>query len=199
MFQFTPFAGQRISYWDDIRVPISATKNGGSKDPGFEVFKRDTAGTSQGVFIYWFDAAAEEELYFAVQMPHGWNRTAISPHVHWTPKTTADGTPAGQKVKWGLEYTWAEIGADYPVTQIITTDAHTPADADVVAGRHYLSAFPDIEPSASTDGISSMLICRIFRDATDATNDTYEHDAGLLEIDFHYQMDQMGSKQELSY
>ncbi len=195
---FSPFSGSRVSYWDDLRIAATATKLGGSKDPDFTLFKKNLAGTSQGVFLYWFDAATEQEIYFAAQMPHGWNRTAISPHVHWTPAATADGTPANQAVVWGLEYSWAEIGAVFPVTTIITTATHFPNDANVVAGKHYLSEFPDIEASASVDGLSSMLICRLFRDAT-AAEDTYEHDAGLLEIDFHYQMDQPGSKQEYVY
>jgi hypothetical protein len=42
--------------------------------------------------------------------------------------------------------------------------------------------------------ISSMLVCRIFRNATDATDDTYDDDAGLLEIDFHYEADMVGSR-----
>ncbi len=38
-----------------------------------------------------------------------------------------------------------------------------------------------------------MLICRLFRDGTNEL-DTYEADAGLLEIDFHYGMDTLGSQ-----
>jgi hypothetical protein len=132
-------------------------------------------------------------------MPHGWNKTAIYPHVHWTPKTTADGAPANQTVEWGLEYTWTEIGGDFADTAIVYTKTHTPADANVVAGRHYLSSFAAITPSATQDGISGMLVCRLFRNATDATDDTYEADAGLLEIDFHYQMGSAGSRSESAY
>lgn len=196
MFDQSPVQGFRATYWDDLRVPITSTKLGATKDPGFELFKKNSGGTSQGVFIYWFDPLTEEELYFAAQMPHGWNRTPICPHVHWVPKTTADGTPANQTVIWGLEYSWAEIGADFSTTTTITTSGHTPSDGNVVAGRHYLSSFPDLAATSATDGLSSMLVCRLYRDAT---NDTYEHDAGLLEIDFHFAMGQPGSKQELVY
>lgn len=198
MFNFSPIHGARVTYWDDLRIPITSTKLGGSRDPGFAVFKKNAGGTSQGVFLYWFDAGTEEELYFVAQMPHGWDRTALRPHVHWTPAVTADGDPASQKVLWGLEYAWAEIGADFPTTTTISTSTHFPADADVVAGRHYLSVFPEIASSTSVDGLSSMLVCRLFRDAGNLL-DTYEHDAGLIEIDFHYAMGQAGSKQELVY
>lgn len=179
--------------WADLLVPMTATKSGGSKDPGFEIFKTNGAG-SQGVFLHWFDAASEEELYFSCQLPHCWNKTALRPHVHWIPKTTADGTPANQSVIWGLEYTWADIGAGFSNTSVVYTVFNYPEDANVVAGKHYLSAFASIPATAT--GMSSMLICRVFRDAT---HDNYEHDAGLLEIDFHYQTDKAGSRDELIY
>jgi hypothetical protein len=180
--------------WDDLRVPMSATKLGGSKDPGFSLFKDDGAG-SQGVFLYWFDASTEEELYFAVQMPHQWKGTALKPHVHWTPKTTADGSPANQKVVWGLEYTWIDLAGDFANTSTVTGSTHTPADANVVAGRHYITALTTMTPSATQDGISSMLVCRLYRVAADAA-DNYEHDAGLLQFDFHFEIDSLGSDQE---
>ena len=97
-----------------------------------------------------------------------------------------------------LEYTWTEIGGDFSNTSIIYASTHFPADANVVAGRHYITNFASNSPSATQDGISSMLICRVFRNATGG-NDTYEHDAGLLEIDFHYPMDRVGSRTESAY
>ena len=181
--------------WDDLMVSALATKLGGSKDPGFALFKDNGSG-SQGVFTYWFDDSTEEEIYFSVQMPHSWKGTDIYPHVHWTPETTADGAPASQTVEWGLEYTWIDIGGDFANTSFIYGKAHTPADADVVAGRHYLTPLTTITPSATQDGISSMIVCRLFRNATDATDDTYEADAGLLQFDIHYEMDTIGSKTE---
>jgi hypothetical protein len=180
--------------WEDLRVAVTSTKLGGTKDPGFAVFKTNGAG-SQGVFLYWFDAAAEEELYFVVQLPHSWARTAITPHVHWVPATNSDGVPANQTVEWGLEYTWANIGGVFSNTSIVYGKAHLPADADVVAGKHYVTNLTAITPGVGTqDGISSMIACRIFRNATDAVDDTYEQDAGLLEIDFHYEIDTIGSR-----
>jgi len=181
--------------FDDLRVPVTSTTKGGTKDPGFTVWKTNGAG-SQGVFLYWFDASAEEELYFTCQLPHGYKLdTTIVPHVHWTPKTTADGNPANQIVRWGLEYVWADMGSDYAAnTTIVYGSTHVPADANVVAGRHYYTAFTTLTPPAEAGkGLSSMLVCRVFRDATNPT-DNYEQDAGLLEIDFHYGIDTIGSR-----
>jgi hypothetical protein len=184
--------------FDDVRVPITSTKAGGSKDPHFSVFKTNGTG-SQGVFLYWFDASAEEELYFTVQMPHGYKLdTTIIPHVHWTPSVTADGTPANQVVRWGFEYTWADKGQTFGNTSISYASTHYPADANVVAGKHYYSEFATLTPTATAGkDISSMLICRIFRDATSLT-DNYEQDAGILEFDIHYGIDTLGSRTDLS-
>lgn len=183
--------------WDDIMVPITATKLGGSKDPTFSKFRDDGAG-SQGVFLYWFSPSSEEELYFSVQMPHKWAGTAIYPHVHWTASTNSDGTPANQKVTWALEYAWTDIQAAFPAASSIAIGStHTPNDANIVAGKHYLTSISPITPTATQDGISSMLICRIYRDG-DATDDTFEQSAGMLQFDFHYEIDTMGSKTELA-
>lgn len=182
------FVGNSTIY-EDLRVPMTATKTGGSKDPGFAVVLTDGSG-SQGVFSYLFDASSEEELYFACQVPHDYKQgTNLSPHVHWMP--VSNGT-SGHKVSWGLEYSWSNISGIYSNTQIIYTNTHYPADAALVAKTHYMSSFAEITGTGKT--ISSMLICRIFRNATSATDDTYTADAGLLEFDFHYEVDSLGSR-----
>lgn len=177
--------------WDDLLVPATMTKMGGTKDPGFAVFKTNGSG-SQGVFLYWFDAVTEEELYFAVQLPHSWAGTPITPHVHWVPSIASDENPSGQTVRWGLEYTWINIDGTFANTSIVYAKS---ASGLTTAGKHLMTLFSAITPGAGTqDGISSMLICRIFRDATSVADDTYEHDAGLLEIDFHYEKNTIGSR-----
>lgn len=176
--------------WDDLRVAAVAAKLGGVKDPGFTVFLTNGAG-SQGVFLYWFDAAVEEELYFAVQLPHSYKEgTNITPHVHWVPKTNG---AVGEVVSWGLEYAWANNGVTFGNTTIIYTNTHNPADNPLVASRQYKSFFAAIAGAGKT--ISSMLVCRLFRDATaTGLTDSYTDDAGLLEIDFHYEQDTVGSR-----
>jgi hypothetical protein len=174
--------------WDDLRVPTTAVKAAGVKDPHFSLYKTNGAG-STGVFIHWFDKAAEEELFFTCQMPHGWVGTDITAHVHWVPKTNG---ALNATVEWGLEYTWADIGGTFGNSTIIYTKTTTSGDATLVADKHYMSNFTAIANGSHT--ISSMLVCRIFRNATDATDDTYDDDAGLLEIDFHYEADMVGSR-----
>jgi hypothetical protein len=176
---------------DDLRVPVTSTRVSGSKDPDFAVFSTDGAG-SQGVFAYWFDKSLEEELYFIVQLPHAWSQGSnIKPHVHWTPKT--DGAE-GAFVRWGLEYTWANVGGTFGNTSIVYADvssAETATHAEdsvVLANKHYVTSLPSLDGTGKL--LSGIINCRVFRDTA---NDTYSDDAGLLEIDFHYTINSFGS------
>lgn len=178
--------------YDDLRVPVTSVKLGGTKDPEFAVFQ-DDGGGSQGVFLYWFDDTTEEEIYFTAQLPHGYKEgSTIEVHTHWVPE--ANGA-AGQVVCWGLEYVWRNIGATYGPTAIIYGNEHYPADNPLVADRHYMTDIGDITGTGQT--ISSMLVCRLFRDAAGVGDtDDYGSDAGLLEVDFHVLMDAIGSRSE---
>lgn len=174
--------------YDDLKVPVSSTTKGGTKDPTWGVL-RNVSG-SQGVFIQWFDKDTEEELYFTAQMPHGWKEgTEIYPHVHWTAATIV-GT---NKVVWGLEYTWTNIGDTFGNTTIITGSDPIAVNAAVDAFEHVVTSLGTIIGTNKT--LSSMLVCRIFRKSTDAA-DNFAADAGLLEIDFHYEVDSDGSRTE---
>ena len=178
--------------WDDLRVNAYSTKLGGSKDPDFAKIL-DNGASSQGVFAYLFSATSEEEVYFAVQIPHNYKYgTDLKPHVHWSP--VANGG-AGENVSWGLEYSLQEIGATFPNTTIIYGDTSVP-DETLVADRHYLTELTAIDGSA-IDSVSAMLVCRLFRDATGAGGtDDYSSDVALLEFDLHYEIDSLGSAEE---
>ena len=175
--------------WEDLRVPMTATKGGGVREPGFAKLK-DNGDGSTGVYAYWFDKTNIEELFFACQLPHSWAGTLIYPHVHFVPKTDGGAT---HRVRWGLEYTWAGMGQVYGDTNILYASSAAALDA----GRHYLTPFAAITPNVGQATLSSMLVCRVFRDATH-TGDDYDDDAGLLEIDFHYEINTVGSREPLS-
>jgi hypothetical protein len=182
--------------WDDLRVSADTTKLAGSKDPGYAVFKTDGA-VSQGVFLYWFSDSTEEEVYFSVQLPHAWAEgTDIKPHVHWVAASTA--VAAGTDACWGLEYTWANINGTFGNTALIYGDEQTNgATETITAGKHYITALPTISGSGKT--MSSMLICRLFRSVSPPIpgyTDDLVGDAGLLEIDFHIQINSLGSDDE---
>jgi len=166
--------------YDDLRVPLDASKAGGSKDPDF-VKVLDNGSGSQGVFAWHFDDSTEEELYFSVQFPHSYDFKAIEPHIHWMPKSTGTGT-----VRWGLEYTWTDIYGTFSNTSIIYAE-----DAgDGTAYKHQYASFGAVDSTVSI--VSSMMLCRLFRDATHV-NDDYSGDAVALEFDIHFGIDTVGS------
>jgi len=170
--------------WDDLRIPVTVTKTGGSKKPGFVKIGDNGAG-SQGVFTYAFDFNTEEELYFVAQMPHSWKLgTDLDIHVHWG---GSDASVAN--VVWGLEYSAATIGGNLGTTTIITTTGTT---SGVASDNQYTDFTPVITTGWE---LSQLILCRIFRDATNAA-DTYNADAYLYEIDFHYKQDSIGSQEE---
>jgi hypothetical protein len=153
--------------------------------------------------LWWFDdiavAANEHEVFFTAQLPHRYEEGSdISPHIHWVPKGNAGA--ANRCVRWGLEYTWANPGVTFPAATIIYTDAtddstQTIQGEQLVASRHYISAFSGISGTGKV--ISSMLVCRLFRNSSHA-DDGYLQEAGLLEFDFHYAVNSMGSSAEYS-
>jgi len=192
---------QHLVEWEDIRVSGLAVLKQGSRDPTLAQWLDDAGGTSIGIFLYWFSDQAvannEEEVFFAVQIPHAYvEGSNLRPHVHWVP--SANGG-AGEFVKWGLEYTWLSIGDTGGNTTIVYSDASdadhatTSGDAALVADKHYVSEFAEIVGAGQ--GMSSMLICRLFRNSSDGDDD-YTDDAGLLEFDFHFQKESFGSVNE---
>lgn len=179
--QYVP--ADTLELYDDLRVPVSSVKTGGAKDPQYVQVRTDGAG-SQGVYAYVFDKSVEEELFFAVQIPHTWvEGTTIYPHVHWFPITANAG-----KVAWKLEYTWASIGAVFGNTAYVSGVA----DAPGVAFQHTMTHLGVAGIDGTGKTASSMLMCRIFRDATNVPDDTLDEDAALIEIDFHYQVGRLG-------
>ena len=166
--------------WEDLRVPVNATKKGESKPP--------TEGAFLTTFIIeWFSASAENELFFTVQLPHNYKEgTDLKPHVHWTPSNTDTGT-----VVWLLDYSWANIDGTFPGSaQIPLSDV-----GSGTVGDHQLTASGTLTGTSKT--ISSMVVCRISRDGGAGTDD-FTGTAGLLEIDFHYEIDSLGSNLELT-
>jgi hypothetical protein len=175
--------------WNDVK--INMFNLGGVNDPVFSKAFDDGAG-SNGVYLWRFGhTTVDHEVFFSCQMTHSWKiGSAIYPHVHWVPAVTASG-----KVKWGLEYTLTNVGGMYPDnTTIITANQHLPADTTLISKKHYTTSFAPIEMLDKKESV--LIICRLFRQPTDGVNDTYGNFAGLLDFDFHYQADKLGSISE---
>jgi len=170
--------------WDDLRIVPSAFDFAGSSDPALVNWRPGGSGTT---FKAWeFDNA--DQAFFLVQLPH--NRkpgTDLKVHVHWTPQTRGNEENA-KTVFWKIDISAASIGGTFPASSV-----YDMSDAcDGVDDAHQMT--PDITVTGSTLGVSAMLQCRIFRDAGDswATNTTGNLPL-LLEVDFHYEIDRLGS------
>lgn len=173
----------QTTVWDDLRVPVSSIKRIGNSDPDWETFL-------DGTYALAFDKSVDQEVAFFVQIPHSWKLgTDLHPHVHWSPSDTDTGS-----VTWKLEYTIADITGTFgSTTTMSVTDA-----ADGTAYKHQYADLGDIDMSGYTDtgDVSIILICRLYRDVDDG--DDYDADAFLHEIDFHFEKDTIGSRQETS-
>ena len=182
-----------LDRWDDLRVePIARLT--GANAPSFEKYYDDAAGTSRGVYLYSFDdapAGSEKEIHFTMQMPHDWNGGDVHIHVHWIGAVAdTDATP-----RWGLEFIWKNIGQVFGDTIIIYAVGNEQGDTNIIANKHYITEFIAQTPDGTQNGLSTILIGRLFRDSGNAA-DTYNSagaKCGLLYIDAHYVKDAIGS------
>jgi hypothetical protein len=133
------------------------------------------------------------ELGFQTQMPHKYKEgSEIRLHLHWTPHTRGVAEN-GKTVNWRIDLSIANINDVFPSG----TTYDLTATCDGVDDKHqYQQASTVI--SIPTLTISHIIIGKIYRIAGDTwiTNTTGNRPA-LLEIDFHYQIDTPGSKDEM--
>ena len=172
----------KATVWDDLVVPgLSATKLG-NNDPSLGL----VAG---GIYIYTFSSTVMNEVFFSIQLPHSWKESSsISPHIHWMPMTSPATT---KNVVWKFEYQWQNIGGTYSGST--TTTLAVTAATGTTGFVHKIDDFTDITGTSKT--MSSILICRLYRDPTDAA-DNYADAAGLLSFDIHIEKDTLGSNLE---
>ena len=183
--------------WTDIRVePVARTT--GANAPTFRQFFDDSGigdtGSTRGLYLYEFDNAAggsEKEVFFTIQMPHEWDGGPIDLHVHWLSESSASSTA----VRWACEYNMAEPGATFGAASSIASASMVSGDTGMTAGKHQITSLATITPTTSQDGLSTILIGRLYRDSANGA-DTYTGDAGLLYIDGHFQLSSLGSTDE---
>ena len=168
--------------WDDLRTPISTAKAIPGKEPKEVAYK--------GGIVYEFEDGRDEGCAFNVQLPHDYKEGSdIEFHIHMLIRTSGAGIGA-ENVKWDFTHSWSNIGDAQP------TETTVPATIDVqndTEDTHYLK---EITATITGTGkkISSMLICSLTRDVSVANN--YTDDVLVMEVDFHYQIDTIGSRQE---
>lgn len=175
--------------WDDLRLAGTDLRAGASA-PSFTNFRN-------GLYLQGFVSNQVDEVHFTVQLPHAWKEGSdIHPHIHWTHNVASPGNNAG--VVWKLEYSWVNIGSAFPATSTMTA-ALTWTTSPPAQHVNILTPFLDSEGTDHIVGlgktVSSQLIGRLYRDTTDNA-DNWAQIALLIELDFHYQIDTLGSDEE---
>ncbi|MCP3683938.1 MAG: hypothetical protein GY861_14740 [bacterium] len=169
--------------WDDLRTPINAVKKVSGKEPTETAYK--------GGLVYSFSKTSDNSIVFNVQVPHEYKLgTDIEFHVHYIIPTAGSGVGA-ENIKWDFTHSWAKIGSAQPNETTVNTTIDVQS---LSANTHYLGEIAATIDGSAIDGVSSMLICSLTRD-TSVAND-YDDVVYLMEVDFHYQIDTMGSRQE---
>lgn len=182
--------------WEDLRVePV--VRNTGVNNPTFEEWFDDPNTDTRGVYVYSFSDETtnnQKELHFTAQMPHAWDSGDIHVHLHWLPSVAdTEATP-----QWGLEYSWAEPDEVFGDTTTLYATGNEQSDTDLTQYKHYITEFDAITPPSTANGLSTIMIARVWRNSGDDA-DTYNaasNKAGLLYIDIHHQLSSVGSTDE---
>mgnify|MGYP003335686731 CR=1 FL=1 len=170
--------------FDDIETGGFAIQTTGPNAPDLEVLR-------DGIRLFAFAGTGgqPEQAFFDVHIPHDIKAgTTPTFHIHWTHNNAA---PSGD-VKWQLEVTAAQgyAAETFPATVTISTTQ--------TAGAQYAHMITSDDDMALPAALASSLepdmkiLCRIFRDQTDAA-DTFEDDAFFLGADLHYEVGQIAT------
>lgn len=177
------FNGDATVY-DDLRFPAQSVKLDSTNPPTSTAYK--------GGSVLAFASNPSQKIYFNAQLPHGWKMGDLNFHVHIVLPTAGAGGGT-ENVKFNLTYSWAYIGYDFPAETTITATRDVQNDG---AGKHILMNIGTLLESnaagTQSEGVSSMLICSLTRDVSVASD--YAQPVYLVEADFHYEIDTVGSR-----
>lgn len=176
--------------WDDLRVVPGSFDRPGTSDP--VIVSYTPTGAGQQTWLWEFNK--NNIASFTVQLPHSYKTgTDIYCHIHWTPglRGTAE---SGNTVGWKIHWTWANINSTFGAMNTLDlSDA-----CDGTNDKHQMTSDVVIDGHTVAKGISSMLICNITRTDTGADDTWATNTPGnlpmLLEIDFHFEIDTLGSR-----
>lgn len=174
--------------WDDLRITPGSFDRPGIADPAYVIYYPNGGGL--GTYLPEF--AIDDFASFTVQMPHGYKAGSnLSVHLHWTPRDRGN-EESGKTVGWKVDYSWANIDGTFGDMQ--TADLSDACDG--TDHKHQMT--PQVAITGTSKAISSMLLCNIRRSDT-GTDDTWVSTTSgqlplLLEVDFHYEIDTVGSR-----
>jgi hypothetical protein len=181
--------------YDDVRVvPGSFDRPGvGGATPDPTIVAYDINGGGVVTYLWQFQKTAMAS--FTVQIPHSYKQGEdITVHIHWTPGSRGT-SEVGKTVGWKIEYSWANINGLFGTMQT----ANLSDACDGINHKHQMTPEVTIDGHTSLKHMSSMLVCNIRRTDT-GDDDTWDGTSSgelplLLEIDFHFPIDALGSRQ----
>jgi len=171
-----------LGTWDDLN--FSATGINPTGAAGAATRDQDT-----GMLV--FSGTADNVLVGQAQMPHRWREgSEVRPHVHLRFPTAAVAN-----TRWKFEYDMANVNGEfandygvYTVLGTVTIANPNNAKKSVVAS---LGAIPMTGLT-----VSAQIPWKLTRLANSDAADNHASDVVLTDIDFHYQSDAPGSRQE---
>ena len=170
----------QILRWDDLRIDTNNIKLDATNPPSETAYK--------GGFVLEFPDNANKKIYFSVQFPHSRSvGSDVHFHLHYVIDTNGSGAGA-ENVKWIFTHSWADIGSAFPTETTVNTGT-TKDVQNINADVHVIHEIAEIDGTGKD--ISSMMLCSLERDTTVADN--YTGHIYLMEVDFHVQLDSLGS------
>ena len=177
--------------WDDLRIVPGAFDFAGNNDPTLSDWQPGGAGTTFKVYKF----AKNDEVFASCQMPHSYKvGTDLHFHIHWSPGDRGN-EENGNFVGWKVDYSIASINGTFQASGTVDlSDA-----CDGTDDKHQMT--PDVEVDGSgITTVSAMIMLRIYRTDTGA-DDTWSSGVAaqqpiLLEMDMHYELDTIGSREE---
>ena len=190
LFRSLEFNGD-ATVWEDARIVPGAFQFAGAADPALEDWQPTGAGSTFKVYKF----KKNDEVFASIQVPHAYKEgTDVYFHIHWTP-CDRGAAESGNLVGWKVDYSWANIDGTFPVSATVDL-SHACEGTD---DEHELVVEVLVDGTGKT--ISSMLILKIYRSDTGADDTwagtTNAQSPALLEFDFHYLINTVGSRQSL--
>ena len=177
--------------WEDVRIIPGSFDKPGISDPSYVAYDVNGGGTS----TYLTEWALNDIASFTLQMPHSYQEGEdVYIHLHWTPGPNGAGEN-GNTVGWKIQYSWANMDSNFPT--MATADLSDACDGT----NHKHQMTPEVQITGTGKTISNMLICNITRTDTGADDTWGGTGAGnlpmLLEVDLHFPINTVGSRQKL--
>jgi hypothetical protein len=175
--------------WNDLRIVPGAFQFVGLSDPTLQDWQPGGSGATFKVYKF----QSGDEVFFTCQLPHSYKEgTDIKPHIHWTPCDRGN-EESGNTVNWKLDYSWANTNGTFSSSSTASMQGTCSGTDD----KHEYSLDGSI--TGTSKAISSMLVCRLYRDTGDTwAGITEAQGPALLEFDLHFQIDDRGSQEEIT-